>query len=141
LRLSLNTTFTGTGTPMFCSGGASATLVGAWSTPSGSNQYLTTALTAGTPTQTTLSGYQGVSIVYTSNSGTTITAVVLGILKIGSGSTVDILASSVTVAPGQSATAFLPFGQYPSGTYTITLVAITSANVPVSTSASTTVTV
>jgi hypothetical protein len=139
LKLSLNTTFTGTGTPMFCSGGASATLVGAWSTPSGSNQYLTTALSAGTPSQTTLSGYQGVSIAYSSNSGNSVTAVVLGILKAGTGSTVDILASSVTVPAGQSATAFLVMGQYPSGTYTITIVAFTGSDVPVSTSASVTV--
>jgi hypothetical protein len=69
------------------------------------------------------------------------TAVVLGFLKAGNGSLVDVLTTSVMVPPGQSVTAFLPLGNYHSGTYSITVVAITSSEVPLSTPASGTVTV
>jgi hypothetical protein len=65
----------------------------------------------------------------------------LGFLKAGNGSIVDVLTTSVMVSPRASVTAFLPLGNYHSGTYSITVVAITSSEVPLSTPASGTVTV
>jgi len=135
LRSSLNTTFTGTGTPEFCSGGESATLVSLDTTViAGAIQpSLTTMLTAGSPYQTTLSGFNGVAQSYVDTGTSSFTAVVVGVVKSSVGSTVDVLVTSVTVTPGTSATAFLRFNQYPSGTYTVSVLAITSSNVPVST--------
>ena len=135
LRSSLNTTFTGTGTPEFCSGGASATLISLDTIViAGATQpSLTTMLTAGSPYQTTLSGFNGVAQSYVDTGTSSFTAVVVGVVKSSSGSTVDVLVTSVTVSPGTSATAFLKFNQYPTGTYTVSVLAITSSNVPVST--------
>ncbi len=141
LKLYLNTTFTpapGTsGSPMYCSGGNSATLVSIGTTVvTGPQQpLLSTLLTPGTPYQTSLSGVPGVAETYMNTGSVNLNVLVLGVLKNSAGATVDIIPTSFPVASGQSVTAFLPFKQYPSGTYTVTVIAFTASNVPISTSA------
>jgi len=134
LVASLNTTFTGTGTPAFCSGGSVATLISfKTSVITGSNlPLLSNLLVPGQPLQTTLLSYEGVEENYTNIGGTTITAVVQGVVKNQAGSTIDILSTSITVSPGEKVAAFLAFKTYPSGSYTVTTIAITSSYVPVS---------
>ncbi len=141
LKVFLNATFTGTGTPAFCSGDGSATLVSIGTTPvtGSSTPLLTTVLSAGRATQTTLLGYQGVSVSYVNTGSATTTALVLGILKTSAGSTVDVLSTSITAAPNQNVTAFLPFRQYSPGTYSVTIIAMTGSEVPISTPVETSV--
>ena len=135
LVASLDTTFTGTGTPAFCSGGSDATLISfKTSVIAGSNQpLLSSLLVPGQPLQTTLLSYEGVEENYTNTGSATVTAVVQGVVKNQAGSTVDILSTSITVSPGSEVTAFLAFRTYPSGSYTVTTIAITSSYVPIST--------
>jgi hypothetical protein len=148
VRASLGTVFTPlnatqNAAPVFCSGGTSATLVKIGTTilTGTGQQPLTNLLTAGTPYQTTLLGFSGAAETYVDTGSGGFTAVVMGVVKTSSGSTIDVLISSVTVTPGASVTAFLKFNQYPSGTYTIDVIAVTSSNVPVSTVQNTTITV
>ncbi|HEV2138953.1 MAG TPA: hypothetical protein VGR53_08925 [Nitrososphaerales archaeon] len=143
VKASLGITFTGTGTPAFCSGGNSATLISVGTTVLlGSNQpLLTTTLSPGTAKQTTLSGFTGVAESYKNTGSVGITAIVVGVLKNFAGSTVDVLTTSVTASPGGNVTAFLPFKQYSPGTYTVAIIAISGSNVPVSTVAQATATV
>lgn len=143
VKATLGITFTGTGTPTFCSGGTSSTLISVGTTVLlGANQpLLTTTLTAGMARQTTLSGFGGVAESYKNSGSVEVTAIVVGVLKNFAGSTVDVLTTSVTASPNANVTAFLPFKQYASGTYTVTLIAIAGSNVPVSTVAETTATV
>ncbi len=140
VKASFGIVFTGTGTPTFCSGGAKATLVSVGTTvAAGSGAVLDTTLTAGTPQQSTLSGFNGVSETYTNNGGSSLTVFVVGTVKNSAGSTIDLLSTSITLTSGGTTTAFLPFKQYPSGTYTVTVMAITTSNVAVSTPATVTV--
>ena len=147
LRASLNTTFTPTGSnpnlPVYCSGGSNATLVtiGTMVVAGTAQPLLTTMLTAGNPHQTTLSGYSGIAESYTNEGTSSFTAVVIGVVKSSSENTVDVLITSVTVLPGTNATAFLKFNQYPPGAYTVTVLATSSSNVPVSTAEVATATV
>jgi hypothetical protein len=143
LRAFLNTTFTGTGTPTFCSGGGSPThfSIGTMVVIGSVQPYLTTTLKAGAPSQTTLSGFPGVAISYFDSGSAGFSAVVVGVVKTSSGSTIDVLITSVTVSPGATTTAFLKLNQYPSGTYEVTVLAVTGSNVPVSTPAVTAVSV
>jgi hypothetical protein len=143
LALSLGIVFTGTGTPTLCSGGASATLFSIGTTVvSGSSQaVLTTALTAGTPYQTTLEGFSGVAVIYTDTGNSPLTAFLYGDVHNSAGATVGVVTTSVATSPGVGATAFLALPQgLPSGTYTINIVAVTSTDIPVSTSQVATVT-
>ena len=143
LEASLNTTFTGTGTPAFCSGGGSPTQfsIGTTAVTGSAQPALTTTLKSGAPYQTTLSGFTGVAVSYTDLGNAGFSAVVVGIVKNPSGSTIDVLLTSVTVSPGATTTAFLKLNQYPTGTYEVTVLVVTSTNVPVSTAAMTTVSV
>lgn len=138
LNLTVDLLFTPVGapsTPAFCSGGTSSTLVGLGTTvASAQGEPLTTStLASGNAQQTSLSGYNGVSETYTNLGSSTVTAVVIGVLKGSTGSTVDMLVTSVTVPPGLTATAFLPFiRSYPSGSYTLTTIAVSVSYVPLS---------
>lgn len=136
LVATLNTTFTGTGSPTFCSGGLDATLVSFKTTVlvGTSPPLLSNILTPGQPVQTTLLSFEGVEQNYTNTGSVAITAIVEGVVKNQAGSTVDILTTSISLAPGAKVAAFLPFKQYPSGSYTVTMVAITSSYVPISAS-------
>jgi hypothetical protein len=139
LKLFLDTAFTPapgtTGSPSFCSGGGGATLVSIGTTVvTGSlPPSLTTELNPGTPSGTTLGGVPGLAETYVNTGGASLTVLVLGVVKNSGGSTVDVIATSFPVDPGKSATAFLAFGQYPSGTYTITVIAVTASSVAIST--------
>jgi len=64
-----------------------------------------------------------------------LTVFVQGVLKNQAGGTVDILSTSITLPPGAEVTAFLAFKTYPAGSYTVTVVAITTSYVPISNSA------
>ena len=143
VKVNLTTLFTGTGTPVLCSGGAAATVISFGTTISagGGIAYLSTTLSAGNPIETTINGYKGVSEAYVNTAGVVITAIVVGVVKSSSGATVTIISSSVTAVPNISVVAFLPFGTLPSGTYSITLIAITSSDVPISSPITTTVAV
>jgi hypothetical protein len=143
VKAALGVVFTGTGTPAFCSGGSASTLVSVGTTVAlGSSQpLLTTTLTPGRARQTTLSGFTGIAESYKNTGSVSMTAIVVGVLKNFAGSTVDVLTTSVTASPNANVTAFLPFKQYSSGTYTVTIIAIASSDVPVSTVAQTTATV
>jgi hypothetical protein len=143
VKASLGTVFTGTGTPTFCSGGSTATLISVGTTVAfGSSQpFLTTTLTAGSARQTTLSGFAGVGVSYKNTGSTAVTAIVVGVVKNFAGSSVDVLTTSVAASANANVTAFLPFRSYPPGTYTVTVIAILTSNVPVSTVAETTATV
>jgi hypothetical protein len=143
LLLWLNATFTGTGVPTFCSGPSTPTLVSFGTTVvEGSSQpALTTLLTAGTPTQTTLLGYNGIAETYTYTGSATLTAFVYGVVKDSTGSTVGVLLSSVTVAPNGQGTAFLSLNRCPPGSYTVTIIAITSQDIPISTATTATASV
>ncbi len=147
VRLYLNSTFTpdpGTsGSPVFCAGGAAATLVSLGTTVvTGTAQAnLTTELTAGTPSQTTLSGVPGVAETYTYAGSTALSVLVLGVVKNSAGSTIDVITSSFSATAGQTVTAFLPLGQYPSGRDSVTEIAFPTSNVAISTPAVAAVTV
>jgi hypothetical protein len=143
LQVFVATTFSGTGTPTFCSGGGSATLISMGTAPvvGSTSPVLTTLLTAGRPIQSSLSGYQGVSVSYLNTGSALITALVLGRIRTSAGSTIDVLVTSITLAPNQNVTAFLPFRQYSSGTYTVTVIAVSGSEVPISTPEGTSVTV
>ena len=137
LEASLQTIFTGTGTPTFCSGGSSPTLISI-TTNVGSgagSPLLTVLLTPGEPIQTTLAGYKGVAENYTNTGSSSIVALVQGVVKDQAGRTVDVLSTSITLSPGSRVTAFLPFKQYPSGSYFVTTIAMTPTYVPISSSA------
>ncbi len=135
LELGVNTTFTGTGLPTFCSGPTTPTVVSFGTTVVGvsSQPVLTTLLVAGTPSQATLLGYEGITEPFNYGGNGSVTAIVLGIVKDSAGSTVGVLSGSVTVSSGVQVTAFLPFKGLPSGSYTVTVIAISSQDIPVST--------
>jgi len=144
LALSLSIVFTGTGTPTFCSGGTSATLLSMGTTvvTGTSRPLLTTALTAGTPYQTTLEGFNGVAVIYTDTGDAPLTAFVYGVVENSAGATVGVVTTSVATSPGVGATAFLALPQgLPSGTYTVDIIAVTSTDIPVSIAQVATVTV
>lgn len=146
LNLTLDLFFTPNGapsTPAFCSGGSGSTLVALGTTvaPGQGEPLATSTLVAGNARQSSLSGYNGVSETYSNLGSSTVTAVVIGVLKGAAGDTVDILHTSVTVSPGENATAFFPFVKsYPSGSYTLTAIAVSVSYVPLSTSSVATVT-
>jgi len=132
LEASLNTTFTGTGTPAFCAGGSDATLISfKTAVPGSAHPLFSSMLNPGKPAQTMLLGYEGVAENYTNPSGVAITAIVQGVVKNQAGNTVDVLSSSITLSPGAEVTAFLAFNKYPSGSYTVTVIALTSSDVPI----------
>jgi hypothetical protein len=143
LSATFSIVFTGTGTPTICSGAGSASVISLDTTVSASQvkPALTTTLQAGVAVQGMLGGYDGVSETYLNTGSTSVTALVLGVLKDSSGRTVDMLSTSITANPGATVTAFLPFKQYPSGSYTMTLIAITTLDAPISTVATASVTV
>lgn len=134
IEASLGIIFTGTGTPVFCSGGDAATLVSfetivvSGKTP----PLLTTTLINGNPSETTLNGYKGVAETYTNTGGTATTAIVLGVVKGSSGATVSVISTSITVPANSQVVAFLPFPSLPSGTYSIFLIVVTASGVPLS---------
>jgi len=134
LQVFLNATFTGTGTPTFCSGGSSATLVSFRTTVSSGagTPLLTSLLVPGSPTQADLSGFEGVTETYGYTGSASMAAIVQGVLKNQAGATVDVLSTSITLSPGAEVTAFLSFNKYPTGSYTLTIVALTSSEVPIS---------
>jgi hypothetical protein len=134
----------GTGTPTFCSGAGSSTVISLGTTVvTGSSQpILTSELRAGSAHQTMLAGHPGVAETYVNTGSANFTTIVLGVLRDSGGRTIDVLASSITVAPNANVTAFLAFfKQYPSGSYTMTVYATTNQYVAVSLSATATVTV
>jgi hypothetical protein len=136
LALSLSIVFTGTGTPTFCSGGTSATLlsIGTTVVTGTSEPVLTTAVTAGTPYQTTLEGFNGVAVIYTDTGNAPLTAFLYGVFENSAGTTVAVVTTSVATSPGVGATAFLALPQgLQSGTYTVDIIAVTSTDVPLST--------
>lgn len=138
VKASVNAIFTGTGTPTFCSGGPKSTLVSFVSDiqTGSSPPLLTTMLTAGAASQTTLSGFEGVSDSYTNTGAATLSVVVLGVVHSASGATVRILSTSVTLSAGAQVTAFLTFGSLPPGQYTVVVIALSTTDVPISTSSS-----
>jgi hypothetical protein len=148
VRASLSTIFTPlnatlNATPVFCSGGNDSTLISLGTTVvvGTTPPSLTTLVSTGKPYQTTIFGFGGVSDGFVNTGSTTFTLVVMGVLMTPNGSTVDVLVSSVSITPGGTSIAFLKFNQYPSGTYTIDVLALTGSDVPVSTVQETTVTV
>ena len=128
------TSLAGTGTPTFCSGGSSASLVSIGTTVVAGSTQLSPAneLTAGNAIQTTLAGYPGVSETYVNTASANFTAVVLGVLRDPAGRTVDVLTTTIIAAPNVNVTAFFALKQYPSGSYTMTVFATTTQHVPVS---------
>jgi hypothetical protein len=131
------TSFSGSGSPTFCSGGSGPTLISISTTVATGSAppVLANRLRAGTPHQTTLAGYTGVVQTYFNTGTANFTAVVLGVLKDSSGRTVDVLAASIVATPNANVTAFLVFKQYPSGSYSMTVFATTNQYVPVSSAA------
>lgn len=136
------TSFSGTGSPTFCSGGGKASVVSVGTAViTGSSQPLiTNLLTIGVAHQTMIGGYTGVGETFV-NTGSNFTAQILGVLKDSSGRTVDVLATSIVANPNVNVTAFLVFNVYPSGSYTLNVFALTNHGVSVSSSAAMTVTV
>jgi len=128
------TSLAGTGTPTFCSGGNSSTLISIGTTVvTGSSQpFLATELRAGIAYQTTLGGYSGMAETYVNTGNANFTAVVLGVLKDSAGRTIDVLAATIIPSPNANVTAFLVFRLYPPGSYTMTVFATTTQHVPVS---------
>lgn len=140
IEASLEIIFTGTGTPVFCSGGGAATVVSFETTVAGGKNLplLTTTLAPGNPSETTLNGYRGLAETYVNTGGVATTAIVLGVVKSSSGATVQIISSSITLSAGANALAFLPIESLPSGTYTISMIVVTASGVPISTMVTTT---
>ena len=143
LKAFLNITFTGTGNPVFCSGGSSATLMSVQTTPvtGTTTPLLTTTLTAGRAHQSSLLGYTGVSISYVNTATVAVNAIVYGVVRNGAGNIVGHVITSISPTPGQNVTAFLTLYGFPSGTYDVTAIAVTPTNVPLSTPATAVVTV
>jgi len=142
LKAFLNITFTGTGTPVFCSGGSSATLILIQTAPvSSTGALLTTTLTAGRAQQTTIDGYPGVSIPYLNTASSAMNALVYGTVRNNAGAIVGYLLTTISLLPTQNVTASLVLYHYAPATYTITIIATTPVNVPVSTPVTANVTV
>jgi len=136
LELELTPLLIGSGSPLLCSGGSYPSLVTAGTTPllGGSVALLTTTLTPGTPRQASIGGYGGVSISYLNTAGQTFTVLVYGLVRGGTGSPVGIVVTSITLSPNQNVTAFLAMYGFQSGSYTVTVFAVTAGGVPLTSS-------
>jgi hypothetical protein len=92
--------------------------------------------------KSTIGGYTGVSVSATNIWSSSQNLVVFAVWKNSAGQTVAVSTGGLTLAPGATATAFAPLGNpLPSGTYTVSVFAITTTNNPVSSSTSVSVTI
>jgi len=114
--------------PTFAVGGAGGTLG-------------TGTLTPGTASQTTLAGYPAVQIAFTNTISSPLTAVAFGVVKNAQGQIVDVTTSTIQFSASGSATAYLALAGLPSGTYTVSVFAVSSTNVVVSSVTNTSVSV
>lgn len=132
VELELTPLFIGSGTPVLCSGGSYPSFIASDTTPILGNSValLTTTLTAGTPKQASIGAYTGVSISYFNTAGQTFTALVYGVVRGASGSISGVVVTSVSLSPSQNVTAFLAMRGFASGSYKVTVFAVTSSDVP-----------
>jgi hypothetical protein len=132
LELELTPLFIGSGSPVLCSGGSYPSLVTAGTTPllGGLVPLLTTTLTPGMPRQASIGAYSGVSISYLNTASQTFTVLVYGVVRSGAGSLAGVVVTSISLSPNQNVTAFLAMRGFPSGSYTVTVFAVTTGDVP-----------
>ncbi len=100
-----------------------------------------TTLTPGTPYQTTINGQPTVAISFVNTYSSQLTAIVFATVQNSAGQTVYITTATITPMSEQNVTAYLVLAGLPSGTYTVTLFAITPTGVAISPVATETVTV
>ena len=93
------------------------------------------------PTKTTINNQPVVQASYTNTANAQITGIVYGVVRNAAGQTVQFTTATITPAAGQSVTAFLFLAGLPSGTYSVTVFAITPAGVAISTSSTVSVTI
>lgn len=96
----------------------------------------------GSPIKTTIGAYTGISANYTNDWTTSQHAIVFAVWKNSASQTVAVTTSGLTLAVGATGTAFAPLlAPLPSGTYTVNVFVVTTANTPVSATSTITVTV
>lgn len=100
-----------------------------------------TSLTPGTPTSTTVAGNPALSITYTNTLSTSITAFSFAVVTNSLGQIVYYTTASLSLSAGATGTAYLVLAGLPSGTYTVSIYAISSNNIVVSTTTSASVTI
>jgi hypothetical protein len=104
--------------------------------------FAQSVVSSGTPSYGTLGGFNGVSASFTNLWTTSQNLVVFAVWKNSAGQTVAVTTAGLTLAPGQTASAFAPLtSPLPSGTYTVNIFVITTSNQPVSTTTTITVTI
>ena len=91
----------------------------------------------GTPTQTTIGGFNGVSATFTNEWSASQNVIVFAVWKNSAGQTVAVSTSGLTLAAGATGTAFMPLaGSLPAGSYTVNIFVWTTSNNSVSTTTS-----
>lgn len=104
--------------------------------------FAQSVVVSGTPSYSTLGGFTGISATYTNNWNSAQSVVVFAVWKNSLGQTVAVSTGGLTLASGATATAFAPLASpLASGSYTVSVFVITTANNPVSVSSSISVTV
>jgi hypothetical protein len=96
------------------------------------SSLLTTSLSVGFPGQTSLGGYQAVTLAFTNNLNVTISSVVYGSIINSSNQTVSITTATMTLSPKETQTAYLFILAPGSGTYSFHAFAVSSSSVPIS---------
>lgn len=92
-------------------------------------------------TQTSSSVGPELTVPFTNNANVTVTGVVYAVVHNAAGQTVLYTTGTITPAAGQQATAYLVLAGLPSGTYSVTVFAVTPNGIAVSTTYTATVTV
>jgi len=103
----------------------------------------TGTLTTSSSSITQVSSAQGpeLTVPFTDNANVTVTGVVYAVVHNAAGQTVLYTTGTITPAAGQLATAYLVLAGLPSGTYSVTIFAVTPNGIAVSTTYTATVTV
>jgi hypothetical protein len=101
----------------------------------------TSCMTAATPTSTHVGTNPAVQTTYTNTSNAPVTAIVYGVVHNSAGQTVYYTTATITVAAGGSATAYDVIAGLPSGTYSVTIFAVSTSGTAISTSSTVTVTI
>jgi hypothetical protein len=96
---------------------------------------------SGTPTQTTVGAYTGVSTSFTNNSNAPVTGIVYAVVHNAIGQTVDISTATISAPAGGSTSAFNALFGLPPGTYSVTIFVTSTSGTAISTTSTATVTI
>lgn len=102
----------------------------------------TSTLTAsGAATQINLSGAPALQITYNNNVASAVTGIVYAVVHNAAGQTVYYTTATITPGAGATVTAYLILAGLPSGTYSVTLFAVTPSGVAISATSTATATI